>query len=359
MKIAILGDTHFGSRNDLKLFHDYFAKFYNNIFFPYLEEQNIQTILQLGDLFDRRKYINFYSLAEAKRYFFDPAKPYDVHTLVGNHDMYWRESVEVNSSSLVLGEYNNITVHTKPYTIMIDNTTIDVIPWICTENQDEIYQFIGKSKSDICIGHFEVAGFSMYRGMEAHAGLDGNIFAKYEVVLSGHYHTRSKKENIVYTGTPYEMTWSDYNDPKGFHIFDTETRELTFIQNPYTMFVRLEYDDTKPLIDLNSLDLRDTFVKLIVVNKTDYYKFDQYVANLYSKGCYEIKIVEDLSEFSNGEVGEEINLEDTISVLMNYIDSIETDEDVDKIKTFMKSLYIEAVNTEVQRYIIYGIKMGS
>lgn len=347
MKIAILGDTHFGSRNDLKLFHDYFAKFYDNTFFPQIKELGVERIVQLGDLFDRRKYINFFSLAESKRYFFDQL-PCPMDTLVGNHDLYWRESVTVNSSSLVLGEYDNITVHTKPSTIFLDDgTTIDIIPWICSENQDEIFDFISKSKSDICVGHFEVAGFSMYRGMEAHSGLDGNMFAKYELVLSGHYHTRSKKENIMYVGTPYEMTWSDYNDPKGFHIFDTETRELTFHQNPDTMFVRLEYDDTKQMTPLEALDLKDCIVKLIVVNKNDYYKFDQYINKLYSKGCYEIKIVEDMSEFTDGEVGEEINLEDTISVLMNYIDSIETEEDVDKIKSFMKSLYVEAVNLEV------------
>ena len=187
----------------------------------------------------------------------------------------------------------------------------------------------------------------MYRGMEAHEGIDGNLFSKYELVLSGHYHTRSKKENIVYAGVPYEMTWSDYNDPKGFHIFDTETRELTFIENPYTIFARFEYDDTKELVDLDSLDLKDCFVRLIVVNKTDYYKFDKFINKLYSKGCYEIKIVEDLSEFSDGEVGEDINLEDTLSVLSNYIDSIETEADTEKIKTFMKSLYIEAVNVEI------------
>lgn len=338
---------HIGARNDLKTFHNYFAKFYENVFFPICKEQGVDRIIQLGDLFDRRKYINFFSLAESKRYFFDQL-PCPMDTLVGNHDIYWRESIEVNSSSLVLGEYDNITVHTKPSTLTLDDgTTIDIIPWICAENEREIFEFISNSKSDLCVGHFEVAGFSMYRGAEAHDGLDGNIFAKYELTLSGHYHTRSKKENIVYTGTPYEMTWSDYNDPKGFHIFDTETRQLTFIQNPYTMFVRLEYDDSKEVIDLNALDLRESIIKLVVVNKTDYYKFDQFVSKLYTKGCYEIKIVEDMSEFKDGEVGEEINLEDTVSVLMNYIDSLETDEDIEKIKSFMKSLYIEAVNLEV------------
>lgn len=347
MKIAILGDTHLGARGDLKVFHEYFEKFYSQFFFPTIKDLDVKHIIQLGDLFDRRKYINFFTLSESKRYIFDQLEGITFNTLVGNHDIYWRESLEVNSPSLVLGEYKNVHIHSKPSTIVIDNTSIDIIPWICKENEQEIFDFINKSKSDICVGHFEIAGFSMYRGTEAHNGLNGNLFSKYELVLSGHFHTRSKKENIVYTGVPYEMCWSDYNDPKGFHIFDTETRELTFYQNPYTIFYRIEYDDTKEILDLDSVDLKDCFVRLVVVNKSDLYKFDAYVNKLYNKGCYEIKIIEDLSEFSEGVVDDDINLEDTLSVLSNYIDSIETDYDVDKVKTFMKTLYIEAVNTEV------------
>jgi ornithine carbamoyltransferase len=54
-----------------------------------------------------------------------------------------------------------------------------------------------------------------------------------------------------------------------------------------------------------------------------------------------------MSEFEDGEIGEEINLEDTVSVLSNYIDSIETDVDKEQVKTFMKTLYTEAINVEV------------
>lgn len=350
MKIAILGDTHFGARNDLKVFHEFFKEFFIDQFIPYLIANDIKIVFQLGDLFDRRKYINYYSLDECKRYFFDRLNEHGIilHTLVGNHDIYWRESLAVNSSSLVLGEYYNINVHQDPVTIEIQDTYIDIIPWICPENEREITEFISKSKSDICIGHFEIAGFSMYRGMECHDGLSRDMFNKYEQVWSGHYHTRSKQENITYVGTPYEMTWQDYADPKGFHTFDLETRTLEFIQNNSTIFIKLEYDDSNgDPIDLREYNLANTFVKLVVIKKTDYYKFDKFINTLYSKGCYDIKIIEDLSEFSDGEVGEEINLEDTISVLSHYIDSIQTDLDKEKVKSYMKSLYVEALNSEV------------
>ena len=351
MKIAILGDTHFGVRGDSLKFHDYYKKFYDNVFFPYLKENNITNVFQLGDLFDRRKFINFNTLALSKQYFFDQiaAQELKFYTLLGNHDIFWKESLEVNSTGLVLGEYSQyINLIDKPTPIAFeDGTTIDMIPWICKENQKEVFDFIDESKSDLCFGHFEIAGFPMYKGMVGHHGLSHEMFAKYERVLSGHYHTRSKRENIEYIGTPYEMTWQDYNDPRGFCVFDTETRELEFIRNPYTIHEKITYDDKNQDPDASIVDIQDKYVKIAVVNKSDLYKFDQFINELYTKDAHEIKIIEDFSEFNDGEISTEINIEDTMSILSNYVDSVETEENKEELKSVLKELYLEAINLEV------------
>jgi len=348
MKFCILGDTHVGVRNDLNLFHDHFELFFNDMI-KHLVQEDVTDVFQMGDLFDRRKYINFFSLSRVKEYFFDKLQQENIHlhTLVGNHDIFFRESLEVNSPSLVLGEYSNITVYQKPTTIQYNGSSIDLIPWICKDNEGDILKFIANSKSDICLGHFEISSFPMYRGAEAHDGLPIKMFDKYERVFSGHYHTKSQKENIMYVGTPYEMTWQDHNDPKGYHLFDTKTREIEFFQNTNDVFVRIDYDDTKDLFDVDNEVLQNKFVKVVVTNKIDLYKFDHFMNKLYSKGCYEVKIVEDMSEFQEGAVDDNIDLEDTVDVLSNYIDSIDTDADKEKIKSFMKTLYIEAINAEV------------
>jgi DNA repair exonuclease SbcCD nuclease subunit len=223
-----------------------------------------------------------------------------------------------------------------------------MMPWICPENYQASLDEMKTTKAELCMGHFEIAGFAMYRGMESHEGLSKETFEKFDMVFSGHYHHRSDDGHIYYLGNPYELTWQDFNDPRGFHLFDLSTRELEFVRNPYTMFARIEYNDKdQEPINLDAYDLKECYVKLIVVNKTDFYKFDKFIQKLYSKGCHDIKIVEDLSEFEDGEIGEEINLEDTISVLTNYVDSVETDVDKEKIKTYMRTLYTEAVNIEV------------
>jgi len=350
LKVAIITDQHFGARNDSIAFLDFFEKFYTNVFFPTIIENNISTVLILGDTFDRRKYVNFYALQRSKEMFFDKLRENNiaVHMLAGNHDTYYKNTNDINSPDLLLKEYTNISVIDSPTTIDVGGINICMIPWICPENHQASLDEMKNTKAEICMGHFEIAGFAMYRGMESHEGLDKETFKKFDMVFSGHYHHKSDNGHIYYLGNPYELTWQDYKDPRGFHLYDLSSRELQFIGNPYIMFQRIEYDDKeREPDDIDAIDLKDCYVKVVVTNKTDYYKFDKFVQKLYTKGCSDIKIIEDLSEFEDGEVGEEINLEDTLSVLSNYIDSIETDVDKEQVKTFMRTLYTEAVNVEV------------
>jgi len=107
MKIAILGDTHFGMRGDSIAFHNHYREFYTKTFFPYLVQNGITTIFQLGDLFDRRKYISFQSLALCRRYFFDQLVKHNIQcrVLLGNHDIFFKNTLEVNSPDLLLRDY--------------------------------------------------------------------------------------------------------------------------------------------------------------------------------------------------------------------------------------------------------------
>ncbi len=350
MKVAIITDQHFGARGDSIQCLDYYEKFYSNIFFPKLKEEGITTILILGDTFDRRKFINFNTLARAKKMFFDVAYDNDmmITMIAGNHDTYYKNTNEINSPELTLAEYININVVTMPETIDIHGVPICFLPWICADNYTYSMNEIKNTKADICMGHLEIAGFAMYRGAEAHDGLSKESFNKFDMVFSGHYHHKSDDGHVFYLGNPYELTWQDYNDPRGFHIFDLETRKLEFIQNTYSLFERFEYDDT--VFDPDGIDttyFSDKYVKIIIVNKTDFYRFDKFINRLYQSNPLEVKIVEDFSEFTEGEVDENINLEDTSSVLSNYIDSLETEVDKEKVKSFMKTLYTEALNRDV------------
>jgi len=357
MKVCILGDTHWGVRNDLPIFYTHFEEFYRWMF-DTLKVFGVKEIYQLGDLFDRRKFINFRTLSESKRILFDKLVENSVcmFTLIGNHDIYYRDVLDINSSSLLLDGYlDYIRVVDEPTTLTLeDNTTIDLIPWICPSKEKEILEYIKNSKSDLCFGHFEISKLPMYVGVESHTGLDIRVFEHYELVCSGHYHTKSSKDNVVYVGTPYEMTWQDYNDPKGIHIFDTETRELTFIESPLRKFVKIEYNDTQEIPDVSTLNLKDCFVKVIITCRTDLYKFDIFFTKLQKSGAYEVKIIESMSgggiqlQESNDENdgGKNLDLGDTMSILSEYVDTYEV-EYADDVKLLLKSLYVEAINSGV------------
>ena len=351
MKIAILGDTHFGVRNDNLKFHDFYRKFYTNVFFPYLRENRIANIIQLGDLFDRRKYVNFNTLYLSRQYFFDVIEKENFYMDVfpGNHDILHKNTLEVNALDLLLGEYKQISVVSKPTTLKFDNKNIDLIPWICDDNEDEILSFLHESKSKVCMGHFEIQGFEMHKGHVCDTGFPRDAFSKFDLTLSGHYHTRSEKENITYVGTPYEMTWSDYGDQKGFHILDTETLDLTYIKNPYRMFNKVHYDDTnKQLKDLLNKDfdvLEGTYVKVIVSGKTNPYWFDVFIDTIEKSSPAHIQVVDDnlkLDTESEDHIIDEA--EDTVTILQKYIDNLDVDVSKPQLNTVIRSLYNEAIN---------------
>jgi DNA repair exonuclease SbcCD nuclease subunit len=352
MKICLLGDTHFGIRNDSKNFHEFYEKFYSTVLIPYLEENGIDNIVQLGDLFDRRKYINFVSLTESRRYFFDILKEKNIklHALIGNHDIFWKHSLAVNSPDLLLRDYDNITLWQKHGTLYLGDFALDMIPWICNENEQEILDFISNSRSPYCAGHFELKGFPLMKGVESHDGTDSKFLGRYDAVYSGHYHTQSHEGNVRYLGTPYELFWSDYKDPKGFFILDTDTGKLEFVENPLRMFYKLHYDDSNE-DDLKNIDVQrfsDAYVKVIVLNKQNPYLFDKMLDSLYKVNPIDVTIVEDFTEANLDEIDSDLvnQAEDTMTILSNYIDQQNVNVSTTRLKSLMREIYVEALSTE-------------
>ena len=352
MKIALVTDTHFGARSDSQQFDTYFKKFYDEIFFPELDKREITQIIHLGDCFDRRKYINFNSLSNCKKYFFEQveSRGIDMDMIIGNHDTFYKNTNDVNSPSLLLGEYPSIRTYDKAQVVNYDGLKVLLMPWICTDNYEHTTKMIEGKVATVCFGHLELAGFIMYKGQDAHLGHDGfdpALFKDFKLVCSGHFHHKHGRGNVQYLGNPYQLFWNDFEDDRGFHIFDTKTLDLEFIKNPNTIFEKYYYDDEKedPLsIDITKFNSK--LIKIIVVNKKDFYKFDKFVEAIYKENPIELKIIEDFSEFESEAIDENIDLEDTMTLLSNYVDSIETDADKERLKGILKTLYVEAQHYE-------------
>lgn len=353
MKIAIISDTHAGARGDNQIFNEFFFKFWENTFFPYLKEHNIKHICHLGDVVDRRKFINFVTLNSWRSRFFDRllAEGITMDVIVGNHDVFFRNTNEINAMTELFSSYSNINVYLDPVVKQYDSLEVALVPWINSGNYESSLQFLKDTSAQVVFGHFEISGFEMDRGNVCHAGMSRSVFDKFDMVLSGHFHHKSTDGLITYLGNQYEITWADHGDQRGFHVFDTETREIEFVPNPNSIFHKLSYDDTLNDFDFwKNYDYRkfkDCYVKIIVVNKTNPYLFDIVIDNLYKSEAADVSIVEDFSETLVEDDDEIINqAEDTLTIINKVIDSNLGNLEAPKFKSLVKELYLEALQTE-------------
>ena len=350
MKIALLNDTHFGVRNDSPAFMEYQNRFYDELFFPYLKEHKIKSLVHLGDVVDRRKFINFNTSHNFQQKFW--RRLYDMridtHIILGNHDTYYKNTNEVNAMQQLVTTFDGKTepwIYSSPKEMIFDGLKILLVPWICDDNYDESVSMIQNSTAQICMGHLEVKGFEMHKGFFNDHGLEKNLFKRFEKVISGHFHKKSDDGQIYYCGTQYEMTWNDYKCPKGFHIFDTQTRELTRVPNPLRMFRKIYYDDKQHDYSKEDVSKYDnTHVKIFVTNKTDNNMFESFVNKLHTEiNAHELTIIDEDTSDITSSVREDIldQGEDTLTFLGNYVEQIDTDLDRAKLKQFINNLYKE------------------
>jgi predicted phosphodiesterase len=349
MKIALLNDTHFGARSDSPAFIKYFNRFYDEIFFPYLEENNITTLIHLGDVVDRRKFINFNTAHNFQNKFWKRLweMKIDTHIILGNHDTYYKNTNSINSMQQLITTFDGVNepfIYEKPKTVEFDGLPILFVPWICPENEEESLKAITESQAQICMGHLEVKGFEMHKGHFQDHGLEMDLFKRFEKVYSGHYHRKSDNGTIFYLGTQYEITWSDYQCPKGFHVFDTNTRELTRIPNPISMFKKILYNDkVNSYSTMDISEYENCFIKVIVEEKTDVNQFGDFIDRLHNEiHTNEVNVIEDSYNInSTADVNIVDQGEDTLSFLQNYINSLDTELDKNKMNSIVKDLYSE------------------
>jgi len=349
MKIAILNDTHAGVRGDMQAMSEYQGRFYNEVFFPYLDKHDIKHIIHLGDYFDRRKYVNFSSLKANKQHFIEPMleRGITMDLILGNHDTYYKSTNTVNSPELLLFE-DGVNIIQEPMVKEYDGYNIALVPWINNENYADSVDFLLSANASTCMGHFEIEGALMMPGAVCSHGLDISYLKRFDKVYSGHFHSKSEVKNCRYLGSQMQFTWSDYGDEKYFHIFDTETTEMSPIHNPLTMFEKVFYDDTKETFEsISNQDFSkytDKFVKVIVVNKDNPYWFDAMVDKLHKANPLHMSVVDDHKHMDLLSDEEMEGVEDTLTILHKYVDNLDVQGDKNQLSNLVTSLYNEALD---------------
>lgn len=369
-KYAIVTDTHAGARSDSLLFNDFFFEFWENTFFPYLEKNNIKNVIHMGDLVDRRKFINFAVSDSWHKRFFQKLQSMGVnlHVIIGNHDTYYKNTNDVNCMNQIFWGYDNVKVYSESQDVFLseENPTrpYSFIPWINSGNYQRSLDYISNTEAKVAFGHLEISGFEMDIGNMCTNGMSQSVFQNYESVYTGHFHHKSTKGNITYLGNTYQMTWSDYGEKRGFHVYDTESRTMDFILNPYEMFYKINYDDssvedTKTFLkNLNVKNIKNRYVKIVVVNKNDPHLFDAFMDKIQRAEPFEISTAEDFASLiDDHEMTDDIkdDLEygmDTMTVLNRYVENLSSNnslpQNIDEMqsKNILREIYIEALNLE-------------
>lgn len=334
MKILMLADLHFGVRSDSPFFRTKIENLFTQVV-KYISDNVIHHVFILGDLMDKRKscdYSTINFMIEQLERIVNAGCHIDI--LVGNHDSYFKNTLELNSPNILLKLQNQIKVYDKP----TDVNGICVVPWICQDNYDECMRVIDKSRSKICFGHFELNGFQYNKSTISSGGMDVDFLKRFDIVLTGHYHIKSNQGKIYYLGTAIQTTWDDYNQVKGFHIFDTETMELTFVENPDSVFMILT--------DLENLtECKDKIIRIVIDSTVEKKDLDKYLQKVYDMNPHDVKVIhnEKLVDMMTEESDVDcVNTRQSIVNCSSYY--IDDDMDEKKMNNIIDEVYVEAVN---------------
>ena len=350
MKVPLLGDLHFGVKNDARFMLEYQLKFMEEVFIPYMVDNDIKVFIQFGDFFDRRKYTNHETLFTVRERILKKLKQLGIKMIIstGNHDVYQKNTNRINTIDMFMSEFDNIEQIHEPTEYCLDGVKFLQIPWITNDNESQVLQAMRDTDAKYLIGHLDIIGHEMYAGVPSTHGYDSKVFKKFTEVWTGHYHHKSFVKNIRYVGTPYEMTWSDADDPKGFHVFDTQDHSIEFIRNHDVLHEKIVYNDTtkEGLYYLKNIDyskFSGKIVKILVDKKSHTDLFEKLVEKLYDQKIVDLTINEDMSEFfvDNVDVAENLT---TDKLINEYIDNVDdTTVNKEKLKKVLHDLHLEAL----------------
>lgn len=346
-------------RNDSPVVQQWQQKFLDTVFFPTLDRYDIQTVLHGGDYGDRRKYINFATARFIEDHYRQPLRQRGIveHVIIGNHDCFLRDSTEINSVDELYRRDTFMRIYTQPTELDVNGTGILLLPWICGNTREATERLLSTSSCAFVLGHLEINGFQMYRGVPQHEGMDPNVLARFAQVFSGHFHHRSQNHNITYLGAPYAMVWSDYHDPRGFAVLDTDTQQIEFIDNPYSMFVKVIYDDAEQPASyvetlresLHTRGCQDAYVKVVIKSKTQPHWFDEIMDTLSKLNTQDVLVVDDIMT-TDTAAPETLSVDiDTLALMDEYVAGLTVNCDKLALQEYLRTIYHDAVNVASAR----------
>jgi len=351
-KALLLADIHCGARSDSETFLNNFEQLFLS-FIPSIAKQNLGNyntfnVFILGDFWDNRNHLSVKTInvvLDTLSVLFEQHPYIKITMICGNHDIYYKNTKKITSLKIFHNKFpNNIEIVLDPKKIIINRRKIMLAPWVITE---EDMKEIFSEKMDIALGHFNINGFELVKGVVEDGGESPNKFREmFSLTFSGHFHIRSEKDRIIYVGNPYPLTWNDSDMIKGGYLLDFDTLQYEFIENTYCPIFKKVYLShiKKKIIDLKK-SVPNNFIKLIlddIINASDLDRLNYMISSLEPLS---FDIADGEKDFGYVDVSDDISAT-SIDFLNEYIDGSKFDEEIDKtiLKRKMNELYIKNSN---------------
>jgi DNA repair exonuclease SbcCD nuclease subunit len=224
---CIVADTHLGVFKSADIWHDVVLELSKEIADTCVR-RDIKRIIHLGDFYDNRRALNVKTLNYAHQ-IGQILNNFETWMVVGNHDQYFKNQTHPHSL-VTLREFQNIHIIDEPTCI---DDTIGLVPWM----QEFIHL-----ECPILMGHFEINGFKMNDGyIMRRAHLNASDFKKFELVVSGHFHTpTSGVDGIRYLGSPYQQDFGDAGSSRGYYIYDGDFEFIEFTKAPKFIIINTD-----------------------------------------------------------------------------------------------------------------------
>lgn len=213
-KAAVFTDIHFGNKNNSKSHNEDCLDFID-WFIDESKKKGCETCIFGGDWHHNRASLNISTMKYSLQGLRKLSNAFEkVYFILGNHDLYYRETREVNSIEFIK-EFPNITLVDD---IMVEGD-VALVSWIVGEE----WKSIPRIKSKYMFGHFELPTFKLNAMVEMpdHGGLNGDMFEHQDYVFTGHFHKRQIKKNVIYMGNAFPHNFSDnWDDDRGWMFLE-------------------------------------------------------------------------------------------------------------------------------------------
>lgn len=343
MKILMISDIHLGVKKNSDFFLNVIKDFFAEQVHKAIVDNDVEQVWILGDFYDDRYNTNVLVdnvAIDIVKNLLQSFKKLEIKLLTGNHDIYYKNSLKVSSLKKFEKLNPRVEVVKDVTEYDLDGCKALAVPWLVhgSDNWSKFkavtneYEETGKSKFDLCMGHFEINGFEVVKNVFHEDGLKQSEFEAFGNVFSGHFHIRNKIKNIQYLGSPYEITWNDYGNVKGIHIFDTDTQKTTFIENtssPKHKHIKLSSLIEEPdMID----EFDSSLVKFHIDQTIDEADLSDLMVKIDTKKPFNMKTIDERydQEIENDDVEVDEDMDsDALQYALDYIEQLEHPEEID------------------------------